>query len=88
MTRRETIPSLASSISAISQEQQAMLDAAEHQLDNLGDSIDLTALADAEVVPVDGAEEAAQPEPVAAAASSEPRTRPHWLSVTRVGTGA
>jgi hypothetical protein len=65
-----------SDIAAAVEEQQAMLNAAEQQLDNLEDSIDLSAMAEAETVPA---------EPVAAAAPAEPRPRPHWLSVTRVG---
>jgi hypothetical protein len=73
-----------SDIAAAVEEQQAMLDAAEQQLDQLEDSIDLSAMADAEAAPNDSAEaEAADAPPVT---NGEHRPRPHWLSVTRIGS--
>lgn len=61
-------------ITAAVEEQEAMLEAAEQQLDSLESAIDLSALAEAE------AEPAAE-----AAPAGEQRPRPHWLSVTRPG---
>jgi hypothetical protein len=84
----------AADISAAVDEQQAILDAAEQQLENLEAAIDLSALAEAEAEP----EAAAEPAPADAqvadvtagesAQSGEQRPRPHWLSVTRTGTRA
>jgi len=77
-------------IAAAVEEQNAMLEAAEQQIDNLEAAIDLSVLAEAEAeeVPVPVAEpvvaEAADPvveTPVVE--TTEQRPRPHWLSVTR-----
>jgi hypothetical protein len=68
-------------VTAAVEEQEAMLKAAEQQLDNLEAAIDLSALAEAEVEPapaVDPATPAAE-----SALSGDQRPRPHWLSVTR-----
>lgn len=70
-----------SDIAAAVEEQQALLDAAEQQLDHLEESIDLSSMAEA-----DATAEPAATAPAAAMANSEHRPRPHWLSVTRVGS--
>jgi len=76
-------------IAAAVEEQNAMLEAAEHKLDDLEAAIDLSALAEAEVVTPDVGSEPVAVEAAAVGAealsaeSSEQRPRPHWLSVTR-----
>jgi hypothetical protein len=78
-----------SAIQAAVEEQQAMLDAAEQHLDSLESSIDLNALAEAEAASVPESMVAAEPTVAAATDSSnagDQRPRPHWLSVTRVGS--
>jgi hypothetical protein len=76
-------------IAAAVEEQNAMLEAAEHKLDDLEAAIDLSALAEAEVVTPDVGSEPVAVEAAAVGAdaqsaeSGEQRPRPHWLSVTR-----
>jgi hypothetical protein len=76
-------------IAAAVEEQNAMLEAAEHKLDDLEAAIDLSALAEAEVVTPDVGSEPVAVEAAAvgvdaqSAESGEQRPRPHWLSVTR-----
>lgn len=69
-------------IAAAVEEQEAMLQAAEQQLDSIESSIDLDSLAEAEAAaaPVADAGDAGLD------AAGEQRPRPHWLSVTRVGS--
>jgi hypothetical protein len=76
-------------IAAAVEEQNAMLEAAEHKLDDLEAAIDLSALAEAEVVTPDVGSEPVAVEAAAVGAEAQPaesgeqRPRPHWLSVTR-----
>lgn len=78
-------------LAAAMDEQQAILDAAEKQLESLEAAIDLSALAEAETEPEAAAEEApAEAQAGESEASDIPqigeqRPRPHWLSVTRAG---
>jgi hypothetical protein len=74
-------------ITAAVEEQAAMLEAAEDQLEDLEDEIDLSALAEAEVASVDAeTEETEGTDAAPATADAGERPRPHWLSVTRVGS--
>lgn len=82
-----------SAIQAAVEEQQAMMEAAEQHLETIESSIDLNALAEAEAAtaPVAAEAVAVVEEPVAVgagepAAAPDQRPRPHWLSVTRVGS--
>ena len=77
-------------ITAAVEEQAAMLEAAENQLEDLETAIDLTALAEAEVATVEPDAGAQESQETALAGADAPaageRPRPHWLSVTRAGS--
>ncbi len=84
------IPFDISELNESMQDQQEMLAAAEEKLDTIEDSIDLSAMAEAEVAASVPGESLQFGQDAVAAADGglggEPRARPHWLSVTRAGS--
>jgi len=86
----EAVPFDISELNESMQEQQELLAVAEEKLDVLEDSIDLSAMAEAEVAAADPGEPLQFGQESVGAAdgglSGEPRARPHWLSVTRAGS--